>query len=192
MLNTVERFIYTKYWGILYVEHWEYLFKQNTGDYLMLSTVEKIIYTKYWGLLYVEHCGKIYLHKILGNTLCWTLGKFIYTKYWGIMYVLALRRFIYTKYWGILYVEHCGKIYLHKILRNTLCWTLWEDLFIQNTQEYCMLGTVGSFIYIQYLEILYVEHCGNIYLHKILGITLWCTLWEDLFTQNTGDYLKLT
>ena len=54
-----------------------------------------------------------------------------------------------------------------------------------------MLSTVGSFIYIQYLEILYVEHCGNIYLHKILGITLCCTLWEDLFTQNTGDYLKL-
>jgi hypothetical protein len=40
MLNTVGRFIYTKYWGILYVEHWEYLFTQNTGDYYMSSTVE--------------------------------------------------------------------------------------------------------------------------------------------------------
>jgi hypothetical protein len=43
--------------------------------------------------------------------------------------------FMYTKYWGLLYVEHCGKIYLHKILRNTVCWTLWEDLFTQNTEE---------------------------------------------------------
>ena len=30
-------------------------------------------------------------------------------------------RFIYTKYWEILYVEHGWKIYLHKILGNTLC-----------------------------------------------------------------------
>jgi hypothetical protein len=84
MLNTVGRFIYTKYWGILYVKYWEDLFTQNTGEYCMLNTVG---------------------------------------------------RFIYTKYWGIPYVEHCGKIYLHKILRNTVCWTLWEDLFTQNTEE---------------------------------------------------------
>jgi hypothetical protein len=31
MLNTVGRFIYTKYWEILYVEHWEDLFIQNNG-----------------------------------------------------------------------------------------------------------------------------------------------------------------
>jgi hypothetical protein len=72
-------------------------------------------------------------------------------------------RFIYTKYWGILYVEHCGKIYLPKILRNTLCWALWEDLFTQNTEEYCMLSTVGRFIYTKYLRLLLVDHCGNIY-----------------------------
>jgi hypothetical protein len=59
-------------------------------------------------------------------------------------------KFIYTKYWGLLYVEHCGKIYLHKILRNTVCGTLWEDLFTQNTEEYCMLSTVGRFIYTKY------------------------------------------
>ena len=123
MLNTVGRFIYTKYWGI----------------YSMLSTVRRFIYTKYWGILYVEHCGKIYL----------------------------------LKYWGILYVEHCGKIYLHKILRNTVCWALWEDLFTQNTGDYFLLNTVGIFIYINYWEILYVEHWGN------------------LFTQNTGDYFML-
>jgi hypothetical protein len=68
----------------------------------------------------------------------------------------TVRRFIYTKYWGIVNADHRGKIYLHKILRNTLCWTLgrfiytkywgilyvehWEDLFTQNTEEYCMLA----------------------------------------------------
>ena len=105
---------------------------------------------------YTKHMlnsGKIYSHKILGNT----------------------------------YVEHHGKIYLHKILRNmlywtlwgdwfdkqitfnTLCWTLWEDLFTQNIETYLMLNTVGIFIYIKYWEIRYVEHCGKIYLHKMLG-----------------------
>ena len=32
MLNTVGRFIYTKYLEILYVEHWENLFTQNTEE----------------------------------------------------------------------------------------------------------------------------------------------------------------
>ena len=129
---------------------------------------------------------------------------------------------IYTQYWGLLYVEHCGKIHLHKILGITLCWTLWEDLFTQNTEEYfmlstvrrfiytkyCILSTVGRFIYTQYRGILYVEHCGKIYLHKILIIlyvkhcdkiylhkllrnTVCWALWEDLFTQNTGEYFLL-
>jgi hypothetical protein len=215
---TLGKFIYTKYWGILYVEHcgniylhkilrntlcwalwedlfthnteeycmwntgkiylhkilgitscwtlwniylhkilgntlcwpmWEYLFTQNTEEYFILSTVGIFIYTKYWGILFVEHCGKIYLYKILRNTVCWTLG-----------------RFIYTKYWGILYVEHCEKSYLLNIPRNTVCWALWEDLFTQNTEEYCMLSTEGRFIYTKYWGILYVEHCGKIYLHK--------------------------
>ena len=61
-------------------------------------------------------------------------------------------RFIYTKYWGI-----------------TLCWTQWEDVFTQNTEEYFMLNTVGRFIYTKYWGILYVEH------------------WGDLFTQNTEE-----
>jgi hypothetical protein len=38
MLSTVEKFIYTKYWGLLYVEH-----------------CGKTIYTKYLVILYVEH-----------------------------------------------------------------------------------------------------------------------------------------
>jgi hypothetical protein len=92
--------------------------------------------------------------------------------------------------------------YLHKILGITLFWTLWEDLFTQNTEEYfmlntvgrfiytkyCMLNTVESFIYTKYWGILLVEHCGNIYLHKILGNRLYWTLWEDLFTQNTAPH----
>jgi len=35
-----------------------------------------------------------------------------------------------------------------------------------------MLSTVGRFIYNKYWGLLYVEHYGMIYLHKILGITL--------------------
>jgi hypothetical protein len=246
MLSTVRRFIYTKYWGLLLVEHCGNIYLHKILGNTLCWTLGKFIYTKYWGLLYVEHCGKIYLHKILRNTLCWTLwedlftqnteekcmfehcgkiylhkilrnalcwtlwedlftqnteeycmlstvGRFIYTKYWGIYCMLStVRRFIYTRYWGILYVEHCGKIYLLKILRNTLCWTLWEDLFTQNTEEYCMLSTVRRFIYTNYWGILYVEHCDKIYLHKILGITLCWTLWEDVFTQNTEEYCMLS
>jgi hypothetical protein len=158
----------------------------------MLSTVGRFIYTKYWGILYGEHCGKIYLHKILGITFCWTLWKYLFTQNNGDYFMLStVRRVIHTKYLGILYVEHCGKIYSHKILRNTVCWALWEDLFTQNTEEYCMLSTVGRFIYTKYWGILYVEHCGKIYLHKILRNTLCLTLWEDLFTQNTGKYFML-
>ena len=99
--------------------------------------------------------------------------------------------FIYTQYWEIHYAEHCGKIYLHKIPRNIVCWALWEDLFTQNTEEYFMLNTVGRFIYTKYRWILYVERCGNIYLHKILGTTSCWTLWKNLFTQNTEDYFML-
>ena len=177
MFNTVRRFIYIKYWGILCRAQWEFWFTHNTGDYFMLSTVGKFIYTKYWGLLYVEPCGKIYLHKILRNTLCWALWEDLFTQntvYWApwedlftqnteeYCMLSTVGRFIYTQYRGILYVEHCEKIYSHKILRNTLCWALWEDLFTQNTEEYCMLSTVGRFIYTKYRGILYVEHCEKI------------------------------
>ena len=198
MLNTVGRSIYSKYWGILYVEHcgkiylhkilrnnvcwalWEDLFTQNTWtlweeEYFMLNTV------------------KIYLHKILRNTLCWALWEDLFTQNTEEYCMLnTVGRFIYTKYWGILYVEHCGKIYLHKILRNTVCWALWEDLFTQNTEEYFMLSTVRRFIYTKYWGILYAEHCEKIYLHKILRNTLCWTLWEDLFTQNTEEYCILS
>jgi hypothetical protein len=49
---------------------------------------------------------------------------------------------INKKYWGLLYIEHCGKIYLHKILRNIVC------------------GALGRFIYTKDWGLLYVEHCG--------------------------------
>ena len=164
---------------------WEDLFTQNTEEYCMLSVVGRFIYTKYRWILYVERCGKIYLHIILRNIACWarwedlftqnteeycmlsTVGRF-FTQNTGDYFMLnTVGRVINTKYWGILYVEYSGKIYLHKILRNivcwarwedylhkilgiTLCWTLWEDLFTQNTEEYCMLNTVGIFIYTKY------------------------------------------
>jgi hypothetical protein len=71
MLNTVGRFIYTKYWEILYVECCRKInlhkILENT---FMLNAVGRFIYTKYWEILYVEHCGKIYLHKILRNISC--------------------------------------------------------------------------------------------------------------------------
>ena len=53
MLNTVGKFIYTKYWEIFYVE--------QLGIF---------IYTQNWEIRYVEHCGKIYLHKIPMNIVC--------------------------------------------------------------------------------------------------------------------------
>jgi hypothetical protein len=187
LLNTVGRFIYIKYWGILYVEQWEDLFTKNTEEYCMLYTVRRFIYSKYWGILYVEycgkiylhkilrnilyveHCGKIYLHKILRNTERGTLRD-LFTQNTEEYFMLnTVKRFIYTTYWGIVNADHCGKIYLHKLLRNTLCWALWEDLFTHNTEEYCMLNT------------------GKIYLHKILRNTVHWTLWEDLSTQNTED-----
>ena len=119
--------------------------------------------------------GKIYLHKIMGITLCWTLWEDLFTQNTEEYCMLnTMRRFIYTIYWGIVNADHGGKIYLHKLLRNTLCWALWEDLFTQNTWDYFLLNT------------------GNIYLHKILGNTLCWALWEYLFTQNTEEYFMLS
>jgi hypothetical protein len=168
MLNTGKIYSHKILRNTLCWTLWQYLFTRNTGDYFILIT------------------RKIYLHKILGITFCWTLWEDLLTQnteeYWMLS---TVGRFIYTTYWGLLYVEHCGQIYLHKILGITLCWTLWEDLFTQNTEECCMWNTVGRFIYTQYRGIMYVEHCGKIYLHNILGIALWWALCEYLFTQNT-------
>jgi hypothetical protein len=42
-------------------------------------------------------------------------------------------------------------------------------LFTQNIGDYFMLSTVEKIIYTKYCGLLLVEHCENIYLHKILG-----------------------
>jgi hypothetical protein len=154
------------------MEHCRKIYLHNTGKYFMLNTVARFNYTKYWEILSVKHCGKIYLHKILRNTFWWnSVGRFIYTNYWEIHYVEHWEN-IFTQNTGKYIVEHCRKIYLHKILGNTL-----------------MLNTVGRCIYTKYWRVLYVEHCGKIYLHKISRNTLWWTLWEYFFTQNTGNTL---
>ena len=151
MLANVGIFIYTKYWGILYVEHWDDLFTQNTEEYTVCWTLWEGLFTQNTEQYCMLNTEKIYLHKILRNTSCWTLWEDLFTQNTEEYCVLnTVGRLIYPKYWGIFYVEHCGKIYLHKILRNTLCWTLWEDLFTQNTRDYVMLSTVGRFIYTKY------------------------------------------
>jgi hypothetical protein len=199
---TLGRFIYTKYWGILYVEHCGEIYLHKILRNNLCWTLRRFIYTKYWGILLVEHCGNIYLHTILRNIICSALWEDLFTQnteeyfmFNTVKYLMlcTVGRFIYTTYWGILCVEHHGKIYLHKILRNIVCWALWEDLFTgtQNTEEYFMLSTVGRFICIKYWRILYVEHCEKTYLHKILRNTVCWALWEDLLTQNTGDYFLL-
>ena len=190
MFEHCGKIIYTKYWGILAV-CWKLgkFIYTNTEEYFMLNT------------------GNIYLHKILRNTLCWALWEDLFTQNTEEYCMLSTVGRFYTKYLGLLLVEHCWNIYLFKILGNTLCWPMWEYLFTQNTEEYCLLSTVGRFIYTKYWGTLYVEHCRKTYLHKILGITSCWTLgifiyikyleilcWalsDYLFTQNTGDYSML-
>jgi hypothetical protein len=128
---------------------------------------------------------------------------------------------IYTKYWEILYAEYCEHIHLHKILRNPVCWTLWEDLFTQNTEEYTVCWTLWRFIptvlNIKYFQVFYkYSHsvqpevipsilCNKIFLQcstylntvgrfiytTYRGIMYVWALWEDLFTQNTEEYCML-
>jgi hypothetical protein len=60
------------------------------------------------------------------------------------------------------------KIYLQNILGNTLCWTLWKDLFKQNTGKYFMLNTD---------EDLFTQNTAKYFMLNTD---------EDLFKQNTG------
>jgi hypothetical protein len=53
-----------------------------------------------------------------------TVGRFIYTKYRGILLCWALCEDLFTQNTEEYFVEHYVKIYLHKILRNTVCWAL--------------------------------------------------------------------
>ena len=135
-----------------------------------------------------------------------TMWRFIHTKYWGIL-CWALCEDLFTQNTEEHYVEHCRKIYLHKILRNTfmlstmwrfiytkywgiLCWALCEDLLTQNTEEY-FVEHCGNIYLHKILIILYVKHCDKIYLHKLLRNTVCWAPWEDLFTQNTEEYFML-
>ena len=132
--------------------------------------------------------GKIYLHKILRNTLSLTLWEDLFTQDTEEYCILStVGRFIYTKYWEILYVEHCKKIYTLKILRNTVCWALWEDLFTQNTEEYTVCWTLWEDLFTQNTEEYCTWNTEKIYLHKILRNTLCWTLWKYLFTQHIGE-----
>jgi hypothetical protein len=131
-----------------------YLYK-ILGNTLCWLLLEDLFTKKYREILYVENCWNIYLHKILGNTLCWLLLEDLFTENTEKYLMLnTVRRCIYTQYWEILSVEHCRKIYLRKILWNTLCWALMKIYL------YTILGNI------------YVEHCWKIYLHKILWNTL--------------------
>ena len=171
MLNTVGRFIYTKYWKILYVEYCRKIYLSKILGNTLCWTL--------WEDLFTQNSG---------YTLCWALWEHLLTQNTGKYFLLnTVGRFIYTKYWEIVDVEQGWKINLHKILENTLGWALWEGLFTQNAWKYIMLNSVRRFIYTKYREILSVKHCWKIYLHNILGNTLCWTLLEDLFTKNTGN-----
>jgi hypothetical protein len=114
----------------------------------------------------------------------------------------------------LLYVEHCGKIYLHKISRYNVCWALWGYLFTQHTGDYFMVSitvlnikyssvfcvnksshsaqhTVYSSVFCVNKSSHSVQHTVFLSILKILRNTVCWALWEDLFTQHTGDYFLL-
>jgi hypothetical protein len=143
---------------------WEDLFTQNTGKHLCWTL---------WEDLFTQ------------NTLCWTLGRFIYTNYWEIHYVEhweniftqntgkyillnTVGRFIYTKYSEILL---CWTLWEDVFTQNTLCRALWEDLFTQNTGKYFMLNTVEYFVSINLPTVFNIMYspvfCVNKYCHSV-------------------------
>jgi hypothetical protein len=157
MFSTVGRFIYTQYWGILYVQHWEDLFTQNTEEYCTSYSIPQyfveinlptVFNVQYSSVFCVNKSSHSVQHTVYSsvfcvnksshsaqhtNSECWSQWEDILTQNTGEYFMFStVGRFIYTKYWGILYVEHCGQFYLHKILRNIVCWTPWEYLFTQN------------------------------------------------------------
>jgi hypothetical protein len=145
-------FQYKVCWTLL-----EDLFTQNTGKYFMLNAVGRLIYTKYWEIPHVEHCWKIYWHKILAQHKVFpNFPVFCVNKSSTVFNIKYFLVFSVNKSSNS--VQHKVFTSIHKILRNTLCWTL------------------GRFIYTKYWEIPYVEHCGKIYSYTILVNTLCWTL----------------
>jgi hypothetical protein len=122
-------------------------------------------------ILYVEHCGKIYLHKIVRNTVRWKLWEDLFTQNTEEYCMLNTMR----QYSSVLCLNKSSHSAEHKVFLSVLCQYIfpqWSAFTIlqQNTEEYCMLNTMRRFIYRKYWGILYVEHCGKIYLHKYWGI----------------------
>jgi hypothetical protein len=123
----------------------EDLFTQNTEKYFMLNTVGRFLPTvfnrKYFPVLCINKSSsvlniryfsvfcvnkssnsaqhKVFPRILLRNTRCWTLGIIIN-----------------TKYWDVLSIEHCGKVYLLKMLGNTF--------YVHKIHGNTLLNTVGN------------------------------------------------
>jgi hypothetical protein len=140
MLSTVRRFIYTKYWELLLVEHCGNIYLYKLLGNTLCWTLGKFIYTKYWNIKYssvfcVNKSSHSAQHTVYSSVFCvnksshsvqhtvFCLNK---SSHSAQTYIFPL---YFTKYWGLLLVEHCGNIYLHKILGNTLCWTLGKFIY---------------------------------------------------------------
>ncbi len=127
MLSTMRIFIYTKYY--------EYFMLNTVGrfiytKYFMFNTVGRFIYTKYWEIRYVEYCGSIYLLKILGNTVCWTQREDLFIQNTGKYSLLnTVGRCIYTKYWKCVHNGENWEWLIEQNVRNTLFCTMWESRF---------------------------------------------------------------
>jgi hypothetical protein len=134
----------------------------------MLNTVGRFIYTNN-GEYFMLNTGNIYLHKILGNTLCWTLWISVQHKY----------------FW-VFCVNKSSHSVQHKVFPSILCKLIFQVFNRKYFTVFCVNKSYHSdkilrnifvehwcrFIYTKYCGILHVEHCGNIYLHKILGSML--------------------
>ena len=118
MLNTVRRFIYTKYWEILDVKHcWKIHLHKILGNTLC------------WILLEDSFTQNT------GNTLCWTLWEDLFTQNTGgaipndencgKSWLYRLHEDAYTKYWGISDDENWEGL-ITQNTRNTLFCSLWE------------------------------------------------------------------
>jgi len=82
----------------------EDLFTQNTGKYFLLNTVGIFIYTKYLEILSVEDWEDLFTPNTEKYLMLSTVGR------------------LFTQNTGeILSVEYCRKIFMHKVMENTLC-----------------------------------------------------------------------
>jgi hypothetical protein len=155
MLNTEKFYLHTILRNTVCWTLWEDLFTQNTEEYCTLNT-EKIYLHKILSVFNIQYSSVFCVNKssqcstfTIPQYFVWINLTVFNIKYSSVFCVNKSYHSGHHTVFCILYAEYCGNIHLHKILRNTVCWTL------------------RSFIYTQYWGILYVEHCGKIYLHKI-------------------------